>query len=284
LKNPEPNTQVSEIETQHPATGKEMSFLDHLESLRWHLIRSTVAIMLFAIAAFLNKSLIFDTILLGPKNPDFITYRVLCNLSEKFNLGDALCIKEIPFILMNINMSGQFTNHIVVSIIAGFIIAFPYVFWEIWRFVSPALYVKEKKHTKGVVFFSSILFITGVLFGYFVIAPLAVNFLGSYHVSAEVANQINLNSYVTTVASISLACGVIFELPILAYFLTKVGLITPAFMRKYRRHALVVTLILAAIITPPDVISQILVSFPLLLLYEISIYISAIVLKKSAES
>ena len=160
-------------------------------------------------------------------------------------------------------------------------VAFPYVFWEVWRFVKPALYEKESTHAKGVVFFSSILFITGVLFGYYVIAPLAVNFLGSYQVSAEVANKINLGSYMTTVASISLACGVIFELPILTYFLTKVGLITPAFMRKYRKHSLVITLILAAIITPPDVISQILVALPLLLLYEISIYISAAVMKKN---
>ena len=279
MQNPEPNNK-----SEQPASRKEMSFLDHLEALRWHLIRSTVAIFVFAIVAFLNKSFIFDTVLLAPKNPDFITYRILCLLSNKLNMGDALCISELPFILMNINMAGQFINHITISIVAGFIIAFPYVFWEIWRFVNPALHSKERKHAKGVVFFSSVLFMTGVSFGYFVIAPLAVNFLGSYHVSEMVANQINLSSYITTITSITLACGVIFELPILAYFLTKVGLITPTFMRKYRRHALVVTLILAAIITPPDVISQILVALPLLILYEISIYVSAIVLKRSVVS
>ena len=279
MQNPEPNNK-----SKQSAPGKEMSFLDHLEALRWHLIRSTVAIFVFAIVAFLNKSFIFDTVLLAPKNPDFITYRILCLLSNKLNMGDALCISELPFILMNINMAGQFINHITISIVAGFIIAFPYVFWEIWRFVNPALHTKERKHAKGVVFFSSVLFMTGVSFGYFVIAPLAVNFLGSYHVSEMVANQINLSSYITTITSITLACGVIFELPILAYFLTKVGLITPTFMRKYRRHALVVTLILAAIITPPDVISQILVALPLLILYEISIYVSAIVLKRSVVS
>ena len=279
MQNPEPNNK-----SKQPASGKEMSFLDHLEALRWHLIRSTVAIFVFAIVAFLNKSFIFDTVLLAPKNPDFITYRILCLLSNKLNMGDALCISELPFILMNINMAGQFINHITISIVAGFIIAFPYVFWEIWRFVNPALHTKERKHAKGVVFFSSVLFMTGVSFGYFVIAPLAVNFLGSYHVSEMVANQINLSSYITTITSITLACGVIFELPILAYFLTKVGIITPTFMRKYRKHALVVTLILAAIITPPDVISQILVALPLLILYEISIYVSAIVLKRSVVS
>src|SRR3972149_2745141 len=260
---------------------KEMSFLDHLEALRWHLIRSAVAILLFTTLAFLNKGLIFDTIILGPKSPDFVTYRFLCYISDKFNLGEALCIKDISFILMNIQMAGQFTNHILVSIIAGFIIAFPYVFWEIWRFVNPALHTKEKKYTKGVVFFSSVLFISGVLFGYFLIAPLTVNFLGSYHVSAEVVNQINLSSYITTVASVTLATGVIFELPILTYFLTKIGIITPVFMRKYRRHAIVTIFVLAAIITPPDVISQILVSIPLLLLYEFNIYVSKIVLKRN---
>jgi len=253
---------------------EDMSFLQHLESLRWHLIRSVIAIFGFGILAFLNKGFVFDTVLLGPKNPDFLTYRVLCNISE------VICIEELPFILMNISMSGQFTNHIFVSAIAGFIIAFPYVFWEIWRFVKPALYTKESKHARGVVFFSSLLFMSGVLFGYYVIAPLAVNFLGSYQVSEIVANQINLGSYITTVASISLACGVVFELPILTYFLTKVGILTPEFMKTYRKHALVITLILAAIITPPDVISQILVAMPLLLLYEVSIVVSRIVIKK----
>lgn len=252
----------------------EMSFLQHLEALRWHLIRSAIAISGFAVLAFLNKGFVFDTILLGPKNPDFLTYRVMCSISE------VICITELPFILMNISMSGQFTNHIFVSAIAGFIIAFPYVFWEIWRFVKPALYNKESKHARGVVFFSSLLFMSGILFGYYVIAPLAVNFLGSYQVSELVANQINLSSYITTVASISFACGVVFELPIITYFLTKVGILTPEFMKTYRKHALVITLILSAIITPPDVISQVLVAMPLLLLYEVSIVVSRIVIKK----
>ena len=181
---------------------------------------------------------------------------------------------------MNISMSGQFTNHIFISIAAGFIVAFPYVFWEIWRFIKPALYSQESQHAKGVVFFSSALFLSGVSFGYFVVAPLAVNFLGSYQVSAEVTNQINLGSYITTVASIALACGLVFELPIVTFFLTRVGLINPAFMRKYRKHALVLTLILAAIITPPDVISQILVAMPLLVLYEVSIRVSGAVIKR----
>ena len=181
----------------NPENEVEMSFLDHLEALRWHLMRSVIAIAGLGILAFVNRSFVFDTVLLAPKNPDFITYRVMCAISEK------ICITELPFTLMNISMSGQFTNHIFISIAAGFIVAFPYVFWEIWRFIKPALYSQESQHAKGVVFFSSALFLSGVSFGYFVVAPLAVNFLGSYQVSAEVTNQINLGSYITTVASIA---------------------------------------------------------------------------------
>jgi sec-independent protein translocase protein TatC len=196
-------------------------------------------------------------------------------------MGDALCIKESPFLLMNITMSGQFSTHLMTSLYAGFILAFPYVFWEIWRFILPALKDSETKVTRGVVFFSSFLFLLGVLFGYYVIAPLSINFLGSYQVSQTVANQISLTSFVTTVTTVSLANGIIFELPILVYFLTKIGFLTPEFMRTYRRHAMVITLILSAIITPPDITSQILVSFPLIILYEISIRISRAVIKRN---
>ena len=256
----------------------EMSFLDHLEIFRWHLIRAAAAILFFSIIAFIFKNVIFDIILLGPKSPDFPTYLALCN-SQFLGLGDALCMEESPFSLMNISMSGQFSTHITTSIFAGFIIAFPYVFWEFWRFISPALYSSETKLARGVVFFSSVLFLVGVLFGYYVIAPLSINFLGSYQVSSTVANQISLTSFISTVTTVCLANGIIFELPILVYFLTKIGLLTPEFMRIYRKHAMVVTLILSAIITPPDITSQILVSFPLIILYELSIRISARVIK-----
>ena len=260
---------------------EEMSFLDHLEILRWHLIRSGIAILLFSILAFIFKEIIFDVVLLAPKDPNFLTYRFLCNISQALGLGDALCIKESPFSLMNINMAGQFSAHLLTSFYAGFILAFPYVFWEIWRFVLPALKEKEAKVSRGIVFFSSLLFLIGVIFGYFVIAPLSINFLGSYQVSQTVANQISLTSFISTVTTISLANGIIFELPILVYFLTKIGLLTPEFMRTYRRHAMVITLILSAIITPPDITSQILVSFPLIILYEISIQISKAIVKKN---
>jgi len=258
----------------------EMSFLEHLEVFRWHLVRSALAVLLFAILAFVFKGIVFDSILLAPKNPDFPTYKILCYLSQQLGMGDTLCMDELPFILMNISMSGQFSTHIMTSIVAGFVVAFPYVFWEMWRFISPALHDKESSVAKGVVFFSSSLFMLGVLFGYYVVSPLSVHFLGSYQVSQTVANQISLSSFISTVTTVCLANGVVFELPILVYFLTKIGLITPDFMRIYRKHALVLTLIFSAIITPPDVTSQILVALPLMVLYEISIKISARVLRK----
>ena len=259
---------------------REMSFLEHLEVFRWHLVRSALAVLLFAILAFVFKGIVFDSILLAPKNPDFPTYKILCYLSQQLGMGDTLCMDELPFILMNISMSGQFSTHIMTSIVAGFVVAFPYVFWEMWRFISPALHDKESSVAKGVVFFSSSLFMLGVLFGYYVVSPLSVHFLGSYQVSQTVANQISLSSFISTVTTVCLANGMVFELPILVYFLTKIGLITPDFMRTYRKHALVLTLIFSAIITPPDVTSQILVALPLMVLYEISIKISARVLRK----
>ncbi|MAB95370.1 MAG: twin-arginine translocase subunit TatC [Flavobacteriales bacterium] len=258
---------------------KEMSFLDHLEVFRWHLIRAAIAILFFTIIAFIYKDIVFDVILLGPKRTDFLTYRILCEISQFLGLGDALCLRNSPFSLMNISMSGQFSTHITTSIFAGFIIAFPYVLWEIWRFISPALHSNENSMAKGVVFFSSILFLIGILFGYYVISPLSINFLGSYQVSSSVANQINLSSFVSTVTTVTFANGIIFELPILVYFLTKIGLLTPDFMRVYRKHSMVVILILSAIITPPDITSQVLVSLPLIVLYEFSIKISERVIK-----
>ena len=263
---------------------KEMSFLDHLEIFRWHLIRAAIAILFFAIIAFIFKDIVFDVILLGPKDPKFPTYRALCTISQYLGFQDALCLTESPFSLMNISMSGQFSTHITTSIFAGFIIAFPYVFWELWRFIHPALHTNETTIVRGIVFFSSVLFFFGVFFGYYVVAPLSVNFLGSYQVSSTVANQISLTSFISTVTTVSFANGIIFELPILVYFLTRIGLLTPNFMRIYRKHAMVVILILSSIITPPDVTSQLLVSLPLIVLYEISIKISTRVIKNQEKN
>jgi len=256
-----------------------MSFLDHLEELRWHLIRSFAAILVFAIAAFIFKDIIFDRIILAPKLPGFYTNRMLCKLGDLVN-APVLCINSEPLNIINIKMSGQFTTHIVISIVAGFILGFPYLIYELWRFIKPALYKNERRHARGGIYYTSFLFFIGVLFGYYIIVPLSVQFLGTYSVSEEVTNQIDLKSYISIVTSVSLASGIIFELPVLVYFLSKTGLVTPRFLRKYRKHSIIAILILSAIITPPDIFSQVLVCVPLLLLYEVGIVISKRIEKK----
>lgn len=259
---------------------KEMSFLEHLEELRWHIIRSVIAIVFFMIIAFVFKSFVFDKIILAPKSDTFFTNRMLCKFGQELLNTSALCINSKHLDLISIKMAGQLTTHIAVSMVAGVILAFPIFLWEFWQFFKPALKPNESMHARGAVLSASLLFFTGVLFGYYLLSPLSMHFLGSYQVSPEVSNQINVRSYIGTLSSICLATGIVFELPIVAYFLTKVGLITPTFMRKYRKHALIVIIILSAIITPPDVFSQLLVSIPLIVLYEVGIVISARVLKK----
>ncbi|MCX6326023.1 MAG: twin-arginine translocase subunit TatC [Bacteroidia bacterium] len=258
---------------------KEMSFLEHLEELRWHIIRSVLAIVFFMIVAFIFKSFIFDHIILAPKNPAFFTNRMLCHLGELLKTT-SLCINSKPLNLININMSGQLTTHFAVAMVAGLILAFPVILWEFWQFFKPALKANEAKYAKGAVFAASMLFFTGVLFGFYMLAPLSIHFLSTYEISSDVVNQINIRSYIGTLTSICLATGLVFELPIIAFFLTKIGVITPAFMRKYRKHAIVVIFIVSAIITPPDVFSQTLVAIPLLILYEVSIFISSRVMKQ----
>ena len=257
----------------------EMSFLEHLEELRWHIIRSALSITIFAIIAFILKDFIFNTIILNPRTPDFWTNRMFALLAD-WSGTDALRINQKPLELISIKIAGQFMTHIWVSIIAGFIISSPVVFYEFWRFIKPALYENEKKYAGGAVFFTSFLFMLGVLFGYYLIVPLSIHFLGTYNVSGDVTNQINLRSYIGSVTSISLAAGVVFLIPIFSYFLSKVGLLTPQFMKTYRKHSYVVMLLLSAIITPPDIFSQIMVCFPLIFLYEIGILISRHVVKK----
>jgi len=258
---------------------KEMSFLEHLEELRWHIIRSVLAILFFMILAFIFKNIIFGKVILGPPNSHFITNRLLCQLGDFLNIP-AICINTKPLNLINIKMSGQLTTHITVSMIAGLILAFPVILWEFWQFFKPALKDTEARYAKGAVFAASVLFFIGVLFGYFLLAPLSIHFLNSYEISADVVNQINVRSYIGTLSSICLATGLIFELPIITFFLTKIGIVTPTFMRKYRKHSIVVIFIISAIITPPDVFSQTLVALPLLGLYEISIFISSRVMKQ----
>ncbi len=268
---------MKEETTKNP---QSMSFLDHLEELRWHLIRATVAVLIAAVAAFIAKEFIFDVLIFGPKKADFPTYNGLCNLSKLLGLDESLCFKELPFSVQSRKVAGQFSVHIWTSITAGFVAAFPYVLYEFWKFIAPALYEKERKNSKGFIIICSCLFFLGVLFGYYVITPLSINFLGGYQVSEEVLNEFDIDNYITLVRVSVISCGLIFELPVIMFFLTKVGLVTPQFLKKYRKFALVIVLILSAVITPPDIVSQIIVAIPILVLYEVSIFISKIVIKK----
>ena len=262
--------------------GARMSFLDHLEVLRWHLIRIVIAVLALSVIAFIFKNFIFDVVVLAPSSSDFITYQLFCRLSESLNLGDQLCFEDLKFELINLTMAGQFTMHILVSVVAGIVMSFPYILFELWRFIGPALKSTEKNYAKGIIFWGTMLFAAGVSFGYYMITPMSVQFLGGYHVSELIQNQISLKSYISTITSITLASGFIFQLPIIIYFLSKIGLVTPKLMRKYRRHSIIGVLILSAIITPPDITSQILVSIPLLFLYEVSIFISKVINKRNA--
>jgi len=262
-----------------------MSFLDHLEELRWHIIRAALGAFVFMLIAFFNRDFIFNEIILKPKNPDFITNRLFKIgsewLSKNLHIDTSSIVLNVkPLNIVNIDMAGQFNSHINISIVAGLIIASPYIIWEFWSFVKPALHKNERKYTTGAVFYISTLFILGILFGYYLIAPLSINFLSTYVVSEQVVNTIKLSSYIGTITSVTFASGVVFEFPMIALFLSKIGLLSPDFMRKYRRHAYVLLLLVAGIITPPDVFSQILVCIPLIILYEISVFISRSVYKK----
>ncbi len=255
---------------------KEMGFFDHIDDLRKHLFRSAIAVIVAAVAMFLNKSFLFDTVLFGPVHKDFWTYRKMCELSHQLTGTDEYCVKEIGFVLSNIDITGQFTQHLFISFIAGIVIAFPFVLWQFWMFVKPALSIKEIGYARGFVFFSSGLFFIGILFGYFFLTPLSVNFLGSYKVSELVSNEINLESYVSFISTLTFATGLIFEMPVLAYFLAKIGILGSKFLRSSRRYAVVIILILAGILTPsPDIASMVMMALPLYALFEISILVVA---------
>lgn len=257
----------------------EMSFLDHIEDLRWHLIRITISILLCATVAFIFSGFIFENIIFAPKRMDFPTYKWLCQASQFFGIdGSTFCAAEFPFKVQSRTMAGQFSADIWTSIFAGLIVAFPYVIYQLWHFISPGLRSDERKYSKGFIFMTSFLFFLGVLFGYYIVTPLSINFLGNYSVSSEISNEFDISSYISIIRSSSLASGLVFELPIIIYFLTKVGLVTPQIMKKYRKFALVIVLVLSAIITPPDLASQIIVAIPILILYQVSIYISKVVL------
>lgn len=257
-----------------------MSFLDHLEELRWSLIRSIVGILIGAIIAGFFKDFIFDTIIFGPKKADFVTYEFFCNVGKFFGIDSDFCNPDFNFKVQSKEMSDEFSAHIWTSILVGFVVAFPWVLWQIWRFISPGLKHNEKKYSTGFILVCSLLFFTGVIFGYYVIAPLSVHFMMTYNLSAEISTEPSLSSYIAYIRASILASGLLFELPVIIYFLTKIGLATPAGLRKNRKFALVIVLIVAAVITPPDIASQIIVAIPVLLLYEVSIFISGFVLRQ----
>ena len=274
---------LDQEENSGKETGeKEMSFLEHLEELRWHVIRALAAVVVFTIAAFAMARWIFENIIFAPARVDFPTFQFLCRLGDAIG-SEGLCVQDIPFLIQSRNMTGQFTMHIMSSFVIGLVIAFPYVVWEFWRFIKPGLQASERKYSRGAVGSVSILFFMGVAFGYYIIAPWMVYFLANYSISDMIVNEFDITSYVSTVVMMVLGSGLLFQLPVVIYFLTKFGIVTPELLRKYRKHSIVIILVIAAIVTPPDPLSQTLITIPLYLLFEISVLLSASVAKRKAK-
>lgn len=255
------------------SANAEMAFVDHIEELRWHIIRSLAVILIFSILAFFKIEWIWDNIILGPAHTDFIAYRLLCQFGNKIGIS-ALCLQEINLEFQNTELSGQFMLSFSTSFMVGVVVAFPYVFWEFWRFIKPALKKEELRYARGIVFWSSLLFFFGVLFAYYVVAPFTINFFANYQLSPSFKNIITMANYYDTMSDLILGMGVVFELPVVVFFLSKIGLLTPKLMRDKRRYAILIIFVLAAIVTPPDWFSIWLVAIPLLILYEASIAIS----------
>ena len=257
--------------------GAEMSFIDHLEVLRWHIFRVAIVLIVVAIFVFFYVDWIFDNIILAPSRNSFITYSGLCNLGHRLHLGDSLCMPPVDFQLLGSTVSGPFMSAMSISFMGAIIIAFPYLIWEIWRFVKPALSTKEISYARGSIGWVTLCFFTGAAFGYYLLAPFTFNFLANFQLGKLGVYKYmpTLDDYIDTLTSLILGCGVAFELPVLAYVLSKLGLITPQFLKNYRKYAYVVILIVSAVITPsPDWTSQTIVAVPLIILYEISIFIS----------
>lgn len=265
-------------------TEKEMSFLDHLEELRWHLVRSFIAIFVVAILVFININYIFDNILLAHLKPNFSTYQFFCKVFSAIGIDSSFCNIQFNQTLQSLNPTQQLMTAIWASLILGFVVAFPYVLWEIWRFIAPGLHQSERKKSRGFIFTASLLFFLGILFSYFIIIPMSVYFFYNFQISDAVQNNFKLDAYISLITNTLLGVAVFFELPIVIFFLSKIGLISPEFLKKYRKHAFVLVLILSAIITPPDVASQIIVSLPIMVLYEIGIRVSSWVLKREKKA
>ena len=287
MSSTEPTDIIKSVKERGKSVEAEMSFFDHLDVLRKHLIRSSLAIVVLTGVAFAYYDFIFDTIIMGPKKYTFWTYRMMCIIGDKFNLGPDFCVsKDIPFNIINTEMAGQFTLQMNSSLLIGVVLGAPYLLFELWLFIKPALHDTERKSATGFTGYAVLLFMLGILFGYYVITPLSINFLANYTVSSIIQNQITIDSYLSSVATLTLGSGFVFELPIIIFILSKFGIITPKIMRNSRRYATVIILIIAAVVTPtPDILTMLTVSFPLFLLYELSIVVSGRVEKgkKKAE-
>ncbi len=264
---------------------KEMAFLDHLEELRWHVVRAVGSIFIFTIVAFIFVPWIFDNIVFAPAKLDFPTFKYMCELGRMVGMDDSLCVTDLPFKVQSRNMTGQFMMSLTAAFVIGLIVAFPYVVWELWSFVKPGLQTKERKFSRGAVAAVSFLFILGILFGYYILSPMTIWFLATYSISPMIVNEFDITSYVSTLSSLILGCGLLFQFPMVIYFLSKIGIVTPDLMRKYRKHSVVVILILGAVITPSgDPFSLTVISLPLYLLFEISIFISSVVVKRKEKA
>lgn len=258
----------------------EMSFIEHLDELRGHLFKSAVAIALGAIVMAVYNNFIVKKVLMGPTHGDFPTYGILCRLSQRLGLGSKLCMNNINVKMQSTTVAGQFDVYFNILLIGGFILAFPYVFWQFWKFAKPALTQKELKNTRGVIFWVSLLFFTGVFFGYFVIAPYTINFFSRFSIDENVQNIWTVVSYFGTIVPLILGAGLAFQLPLVMYFLAKVGVVSSKYLRRVRKYAILIMLIVAGIITPPDMLSQIVCTIPLILLYEISVLLCVKVEKR----
>lgn len=264
------------LDRRKKSGSEEMSFIDHLEELRWHLIRSVIAIAVGAIAFFIYVREIVDRILLAPAKDDFVTYGWFCKLSHALGLGDAICMKGVKVSFLSTQLTGQFISSFTIAFVGGFIVAFPYIFWEFWRFIKPALSDKEKRNTGGVIFWVSILFFTGIAFGYYVLTPFMVNFYFSYSLSPLIEIKPTFSDYLENLIYTTVGIGVLFQMPLLVMILAKIGIVTGTFLRKYRKHAFVLIVIAAAIITPStDPFSLAIVAIPLYILFEASIIVAS---------
>jgi len=269
------------------STKEEMTFFDHIEELRWHILRSLLVWVSATISIFVFRGFIFDDVILAPTKSNFVSYQALCSFGKWLHLGDSFCMPPVVIDFQYNTVTGPFSSALSIAMIGGLIVAFPFIFWELWRFIKPALSPKEIKYARGSIFWVSLCFFSGAAFAYYLLAPFTFNFLATFTIgtSQSIKYMPSINDYVETLTNLTLGCALAFQLPILAFVLAKIGLITGSLLRKYFKFAFVIILVVAAIITPsPDWTSQFLVAIPLLILYWISIILASRVEKQRAKA